>query len=330
MTPVTLIAVAGGLSVVLAVYALYAYSTGVLGERARLRERLKGGRAGAGVVGEGGAGTDLLRTENHSGIPTLNALLTNLSLTKRLEPLLAQAGLKTRVGEILLIQGILASVAALFVEWRFAPPPGLSLLAGVAGAWLPLAYLKRRRARRIQAFANLLPVALDMIKSSLHAGHALTSALEVVGVELPEPLAGEFRIVLEELRLGLPARVALDNLYRRVQVEDLRFFIVAVALNREVGGNLSEVLDSLSSTLRERLQLRQKVRALSAQGRASTILMFSIPPGVGLLANVLSPGFLEPMLHHPVGRITLGIAFAFQMAGFALARRISNPKALVG
>src|SRR5262249_44618026 len=158
------------------------------------------------------------------------------------------------------------------------------------------------------------PGALEMVKSSIHAGHSLNYALEVAVNELPDPIAGEFKQVLEEMRLGLSPREALENLTKRVPISELRFFMLAVVLTREVGGNLSEVLGSLAHTLRERQMLRQKVRALSAQGRASAIMLSGLPYAVGFVANLTNPGFLNPLIETPMGR--KACMMALMMQGF--------------
>jgi tight adherence protein B len=130
------------------------------------------------------------------------------------------------------------------------------------------------------------------------------------------------------MRLGLSPKEALENLYRRVPVQELRFFTLAVVLTREVGGNLSEVLGTLSNTLRERMKLRQTVRALSAQGRASAMLLFALPPGVAFVANLVSPGFIEPLYTTHGGRMCAAVAVTLELLGLALARKIVNPKEL--
>jgi tight adherence protein B len=198
----------------------------------------------------------------------------------------------------------------------------------LGGIGLPFVLVRRRRKKRFEAFASQLPSTLVMIQSSIHAGHSLNYALEVATDEVPEPMASELRTVLEEMRLGLNPKEALENLCRRVPIQELRFFTLAVVLTREVGGNLSEVLGTLAGTLRERMKLRQTVRALSAQGRASAMMLFALPPGVAFVANLVSPGFIEPLYATRGGRICAAVAIGFQLAGLAISRKIVNPKEL--
>jgi tight adherence protein B len=245
--------------------------------------------------------------------------------------MLRQSGSTAGVASTIYVMAFLTLGVALALQARFAVPRPLALAAGGAvGIGGVIGMISHRRKRRLMTFTKQLPGALDMIRSSLHAGHAFNYALEVAIEELSDPIAGAFRNVLEEIRLGLSAKDALENMQRNYPVPELRFFVLAVVLTREVGGNLSEVLGTLSVTLRDRMKLKQQCRALSSQGRASATLLFMIPPGVAFFANLVRPGFINPLFEHPTGRMLLGVAFAFQMAGFLIIRKIVNPKELGG
>lgn len=328
MTPVVLIALSAAVAVVLLAYAVYAYTTTTIDDREHLRRRLSATPAAAAETSSE-LQTDILRTPKVSSSDILNTLLAKVSLTAYLERLFMQAGMKLQVGNVLSIAGAFASVTALVIQLVFKTSLPVGLGAGVlAGIGLPFVLVRRRRKKRFEAFAGQLPSTLVMIQSSIHAGHSLNYALEVATDEVPEPMASELRTVLEEMRLGLSPKEALENLYRRVPIQELRFFTLAVVLTREVGGNLSEVLGTLANTLRERMKLRQTVRALSAQGRASAMLLFALPPGVAFVANLVSPGFLEPLYTTHGGRICTAVAITFELLGLALARKIVNPKEL--
>ena len=225
--------------------------------------------------------------------------------------------------------GFLALGAALLLQAHLGLPRPVAMLVGlVIGGPGTLFCVRRRRDRRLRAFARQLPTALDMLRSSIRAGHTLNYALEVAVDELTEPIVSELRTVLTEMRLGLATKTAFEHLYGRVPLPELRMFIVAVVLAREVGGSLSDVLNTLAVTLRERMRLRQQVRALSAQGRTSAALLFIVPPAVALAANLLRPGFISPLFHNPTGRIFLAAAIGFQMLGLLLVRRVISPKEL--
>jgi tight adherence protein B len=321
-----LIAVCSAFTVALVAYAIYEYFFG-LAERRGLRQRLAGSTALRPDADD--APADLLRKQEMSSSAWINALLARVSFSAQLDRLRVEAGVRLSVIQLLYIMGALTAVVLLLLEWRFATSLPIEVLTAVGvGTTLPVLALRQQRKKRFAAFTAQFPGALEMIKSSIHAGHSLNYALEVAVNELPEPIAGEFRQVLEEIRLGLAPRDALENLTRRVPISELRFFMLAVVLTREVGGNLSEVLGSLANTLRERQTLRQKVRALSAQGRASAILLSSLPYAVGFFANLTNPGFLNPLYETPVGRKAVMVSLGLQGFALLLVRKICNPKEL--
>ena len=259
----------------------------------------------------------------------MNALLARVSLSAQLERLRIEAGVGLKVVQLLYVMGAVAAIVLVLLEWKFSTSLIMEVGAALAaGVTLPILGLIRQRKRRFAAFTAQFPGALEMVKSSIHAGHSLNYALEVAVNELPDPIATEFKQVLEEMRLGLTPREALGNLTKRVPISELRFFMLAVVLTREVGGNLSEVLGSLANTLRERQMLRQKVRALSAQGRAAAIMLSGLPYVVAFFANLTSPGFLNPLIETPVGRKATFAALAMQGFALLLVKRICNPKEL--
>jgi tight adherence protein B len=327
MTPL-LVATLASLAVALGAYAVWTYVFEILPARRDLRQRLDPKQAVPQAASDD-ATADILRTKTLSAVPTINALLERLSISAHLERLLEQSGLKLSVANLLYLMTILAAATALVMEFEFPTSPAIEATTALGvGLVLPLAFVAQRRKKRFQAFAEQFPAALDMIRSSVHAGHSLNYALEVSTDELPDPISSELRTVLEEMRLGLSARDALENMTRRIPINELRFFMLAVVLTREVGGNLSEVLGTLSTTLRERSQLRQKVRALSAQGRSSAMMLIGLPVAVGFLTSFVSPGFMNPLWEHPTGRHCLAVAVGLQIMGFMLVKRICNPKEL--
>lgn len=330
MSPTTVISILGALAVVTTVWGITGWIALRVGGRRALRARLDSHPAARGA---GDAArrlqTQILRDDDLSQHEDPAAPRRSRSAAAYVRQALAEAGVKRSLLTTCYLVGVGTVVGAVVLEASVGMPlAGAVLTAAAASALATLGYLRSRRTQRLQAIATQLPGALDMIRSSLQAGHSVNYALEVAVDELPEPLAGELRTVLGEIRLGRSHREALENLCRRVPVLELRFFSLAVGITREVGGSLSEVLGTLAETLRDRQKLRQQIRALSAQGRASAVLLFLIPPGVALVATVLRPGFLSPLLHHPTGRTLLMLAITFQLAGFFIARKIVRPKEL--
>jgi tight adherence protein B len=270
----------------------------------------------------------LLQDKTHSDIPGLHTILANLNFTPRLERLVSQSGLRMSTGQAVLWMGLVGMVVAAIC---FFIKPNLLLAAGVcvvSGPILVVFHLRRKRLKRKTAFMQQLPDTLQMVRSSLQAGHGLNQAFEVIAEEGPELIAGEFRQMLEELRLGHSMKATLEGIYHRTGVEDLRFFIVAVLLNREIGGNLSEVIESVATTLRERFKLAAQVRSLTAQGRFSAKILALLPFGVLSLLTLFAGEFVEPLYKTQTGHYFLTGSAVSVLIGYLIMKRIVNIKAI--
>ncbi len=156
-------------------------------------------------------------------------------------------------------------------------------------------------ASALQKFEELFPEAIDTLARAVRAGHAFTTALEMIANEVAEPVAGEFRQLYEEQKFGLPVRDALINLTDRIPLVDVKFFVTAVMLQRETGGNLAEILDNLSYVIRERFKILRQVRVHTAQGRLTMVLLMALPPTIVTIMLVLNPGFIHPLFADPIG-----------------------------
>ena len=198
----------------------------------------------------------------------------------------------------------------------------IALACGVAASFVPLAYVCRRRSKRLALFETQFPEALDLISRALRAGHAFGSGLKVAAEEGPEPLATEFRLATEEINLGLSVPQALLNLADRVTLEDVRFFVTAVLIQRETGGNLTEILSNISSLIRERLRLFANIRVLSAEGRLSAWILIALPLAAGGAITVMNPGYLKVLFVDPLGHRLVSGAAVSMVAGILWMRRI--------
>jgi len=216
----------------------------------------------------------LLRDEMLSEIPALDSLLRRSARITNLQTLLSQADLKTRAGTILMLC-VLSGVGLALLVLILSPFPQFAWLGMIVGAVLPYSYASFRRARRFQKFEELFPEAIDTLARAVRAGHAFTTALELISNEISEPIASEFRKLFEEQKFGLPVRDALLNLTERMPLVDVKFFVTAVMLQRETGGNLAEILDNLSYLIRERFKIMRQVRVYTAQGRLTMMLSSS-------------------------------------------------------
>jgi tight adherence protein B len=271
--------------------------------------------------GHGSPRLTLLRDEVLSGVPTLNRLLLHWSWAQRLRDFIAQAGLTILPGMLILWSGVLGLGVYLLVLYVYSNTI-LALLLGVTGAAAPTAYVAFKRSRRLRAFEKSFPEAVDLLGRAVRAGHAFTTGLEMVATEMPEPVAGEFKIAWDEQNFGLSLRDALMNLAQRVPIIDVRFFVTALLIHKETGGNLAEILDNLSSVIRDRFKLLGEVRIRTAQGRLTAGILIALPPSMILIMRWLNPDYVNLLFTDPLGPYLLGGAVLLQIVGSAMLWKI--------
>jgi len=263
----------------------------------------------------------LLRDEQLSKIPALDILLRRSARVSAIQEALLQAGMKFRAGNFLMLCvlcGTLAGLAAVL----YTKNPAIAWAALVIGGVLPYSVVSYRRQKRFEKFEELFPEAIDTLARAVRAGHAFTTALEMISNEIAEPLASEFRKLYEEQKFGMPVRDALMNLTERVPLVDIKFFVTAVMLQRETGGNLAEILDNLSYVIRERFKIQRQVRVHTAQGRLTMALLMAMPPAVVAILAVFSPDFVKPLFYDPIGHALLVVSIALQTTGYFVIRKI--------
>ena len=264
----------------------------------------------------------LLRDEMLSKIPALDNLLRRSSRISNLQPFLEQANLRIRAGNILVLCMVSAVVlGGLGFLLAGSLPPNQALtfaaLGLVLGAIMPYSYASHRRNKRFQKFEELFPEAIDTLARAVRAGHAFTTALELIANELSEPVASEFRKLFEEQKFGLPVRDALMNLADRMPLVDVKFFVTAVMLQRETGGNLAEILDNLSYVIRERFKIMRQVRVYTAQGRLTMMLLMGLPPVIVITMLLTSPMFIRPLFADPIGHVLVVAGIVLQTFGYS-------------
>src|SRR5271170_253758 len=263
----------------------------------------------------------LLRDEQLSKIPALDTLLRRRARVSAIQEALLQAGMKFRAGNFLLLCvlfGVLAGLAAAL----YTKNPAIAWAALIIGSFLPYSFVSYRRQKRFEKFEEIFPEAIDTLARAVRAGHAFTTALEMISNEVGEPLASEFRQLYEEQKFGMPVRDALMNLTERVPLVDVKFFVTAVMLQRETGGNLAEILDNLSHMIRERFKVQRQVRVHTAQGRLTMVLLMAMPPTVVTILAVFSPEFVRPLFYDPIGHTLLVVSIALQTVGYFVIRKI--------
>ncbi len=268
-------------------------------------------------------GVQLLRDELMSGVPALNRALAKWSWSTSFKDYVAQAGLKTRPGKIVLTCAVLAALAYLVAESLYDPFP-VPLLAAVVGGVAPFAYVARKRRRRLRRFEELFPDALDLLNRAIRAGHAFITGLGMIATEAPEPVASEFRATFEEHNFGLPLRDALQNLIERVPLIDVRFFVTALLIQKETGGNLSEILDNLAHVIRDRFRIYRDVQSKSAHGRLTAGILIALPPLMFFAFEAANPSYMPVLINDRLGPFILAGAAIWQVLGSLLLWRIVN------
>jgi tight adherence protein B len=263
----------------------------------------------------------LLRDEMLSEIPALDNLLRRSERVSNLQDFLAQAGLKIRAGNLLLL-GVVCAIAVGALVYLASDSALFAWVGIVLGGLMPYSYASFKRAKRFQKFEEMFPEAIDTLARAVRAGHAFTTALELIANEIPEPIASEFRKLYEEQKFGLPVRDALINLTERVPLVDVKFFVTAVMLQRETGGNLAESLDNLSYVIRERFKIMRQVKVYTAQGRLTMMLLMGMPPIIVVVMLSLNPGFIRPLFSDPIGHTLIVGGITLQTIGYFVIRRI--------
>jgi tight adherence protein B len=268
---------------------------------------------------------ELERDERYSAMPWLDRLLRGLNLGEQLELLLYQSGVNLKAGVLVLLVAIFTLGGYLVgVTLTRQLMPGLLTMVIVGP--LPYYYVLLRKGQRMQAFAHEFPDALDLLVSALRAGLSFSAAMQMVSEESPEPIRTEFAVTVEEQALGLDFREALVNLTRRVDSLDLRFFVTAVVLQRETGGNLAEILENTARLIRDRFRVLGDIKTFTAQGRLTGAILVLLPLAMALYTYAITPDYFKPMLETDGGRTALMVAGTMQVLGMFVIRKIVTIK----
>lgn len=309
----------------LAVLMMGAALSMTLGERSEARVALRTRLGRQAGVAEENEEVTLLLDRRLSSIQILNDLLQRSGIVKGLALMMRQAGMRRRVGEVILYIPLLGSIGVL-VGMVLTDNAIIAFGIGLAGLAIPLMIVDRMRKKRLRQFSEQLPDALDLTKAALQAGHSFLTALKVVAEDFPDPVAVEFDTVAEEIRHGLPLREALMGLRERVPDDNVPMLVVGVLVVQESGGNLVEVLDNVTHTVRERFKLLRDVETMTAQGRLSGMLLTSLPFVVSLLLYSIVPDYFEPVLTTETGHWMIGYCIASIIIGHLIIQRLVKIK----
>jgi tight adherence protein B len=239
----------------------------------------------------------------------------------RLDQKLEQAGLPMRAGEFVALI-VVAALGGVVLAGLLLPNIVFMLLFGVAASFIPYLWLARARSQRQKKMGEQLADVLSILASSLRAGHSFLQSLDQVASEISEPSATEFHRTVSEIRLGRSIDEAMIAMADRVGSEDMRWAVMAVNVQREVGGNLAEVLDIVANTVRERAYIHRQVRVLSAEGRFSIGILMALPVGLFAYLSLINPEYVSPLFTHPIGRIILLAGASLMVAGYFVMRRV--------
>jgi len=266
---------------------------------------------------------NLRKDELLSSIPWLNRRLGNIEFGPALQTLLDQAAIKWTAGGLLVASAAGFAIPAYLVDLRFnmiLPALGVGLVLGS----LPLLWVLHKRARRFAKFESGLPEALDLMVSGLRAGHSLIAAMGLVARESPDPIGGEFRICFEEQNYGLELKTAMDNLIKRIPLQGLRIAATAIMIQKESGGNLAEVLDKTSQSIRERFRLKRQVMVHTAQGRLTGWILTLLPVALGAALFAINPQMMSVLWTRSLGVKLLWTSAGMTALGAFIIRQIVN------
>ncbi len=260
--------------------------------------------------------------ERLSTVNIVESLLqSSARIAEPLQRLVTQSGLNVTPG-VLLLGSVAGGLLGFVVAGAFTTLPFVAVIGALICAAIPLLYVRSVASRRLQKFEEQFPEAIDLIARALRAGHALTTALQLAGDELPEPVGPEFQLLFDRQNYGMSLQDAMREFAARIPLLDARFFVTAVLIQRETGGNLSSVLDNLANVIRERFKVKRQVRVMSAHGRITGWALGLLPPAVGVLLFFLSPDLMSVLFTDPLGNMLLAVGFGLQVIGILIIRRI--------
>jgi len=290
-------------------------------ERRRLRKRLQHFSSEQNGV----QSIDIVRRRVLSDVPWLNVILMNTPGMPYLGRLLEQADCRYSAG-VFVSLSVLLTLMGFLVGSLLLQNMVLQVIGAVLCGLMPSLYISYKKYQRLQKFLRQLPEALDLIARALRAGHTFQVGLKMVGEEFPDPLGTEFDRTLAEINFGAGIPEALKNLARRVDCPDLHFFVVAILIQRETGGNLAEIAENIAHLIRKRFELQDRVRALAAEGKLSAIIMFALPFFLALAISVLNPKYLGVLFSDPIGKGMLGVAAIIMVIGAVAVKKMIHIK----
>jgi tight adherence protein B len=307
-----------GVGVVLGGYVAASRLPGRLEQR-RLDERLL--EVTRPIEEEKEGPSKLVKETTTGPLPGLDRMVSGTARGSALARWIEQSGVRTSVSGILFVALIAAALMAVVVAFVTRAPWGYAV-GGAFGFAAPFLVLKVKRRRRLNTFEEQFPEALDLISRALKAGHAFATGLKMVADEVGEPVGPEFRKTFDEQNFGLPLKDALDNLTQRIPLLDVRFFATAVMIQRETGGNLSEILENLGHVVRERFKILRQVRVYTAHGRLTGYVLLALPAFLAVALMFINPDHMNLLFRERMGQQMLMAAIVMQTVGYLWIQRV--------
>lgn len=300
---------------------IYAWRTYRNPDRPKIKKRLKG-------IYEGDWGDeppDIVKRRTLSGIPALNAILLRVTSLERLDMLLYQANTSYPLGFYVLLSFTLG-VLGYLIGLRFLHNNVFAILIAICMFILPFLQVYLKKRERMSKFERQLPEGLGLIGRSLRAGHAFSTGLKLAADEFDDPLGTEFHLCIEQINFGVSVPEALKNLAGRVDCPDLRFFVIAVILQRETGGNLADIIDNICDIIRERYRLKDKIRVLAAEGKISMYILVALPFLLFLYFSFSNPHYIDMLIGDRIGQVMIVAAAVLMVAGIIVMKRMIDIK----
>jgi tight adherence protein B len=288
----------------------------------RLDQRLKEVSLGPTTADEpGGEDDSIVKRVTQGPLPVVDRAIANSGAGTWLATLIAQSGAKvtpSAVALMALVCAILGGwIATVFIRQPFAP-----FVAAPLAAFAPFGVLLQRRTKRFRKFEEQFPEALDLLSRAIRAGHAFQTAMGMVAEELKEPVGPEFKKGFDQQNFGLPLRDALNELAERVPILDVRFFVTAVLIQRDTGGNLAEILDNLAHVVRERFKIRRQIRVHTAHGRFTGWVLLALPAALAVALSFINPDHMNLLFKERMGQMMIGGAIVMQTIGYIWIRKV--------
>ena len=268
-----------------------------------------------------GEADSIVKRVTQGPLPIVDKVIAKSGAGSWLATLIAQSGVKVTPSAIAMASLVCALLGA-YVASIFIRQPVAAVVVGLLASAMPIGFLLNRRSRRFRRFEEQFPEALDLLSRAIRAGHAFQTAMGMVAEELPEPVGPEFKKGFDQQNFGLPLRDALNEIAERVPILDVRFFVTAVLIQRDTGGNLAEILDNLAHVVRERFKIRRQIRVHTAHGRFTGWVLLALPAALAVALSIINPDHMNLLFKERMGQMMIAGAIVMQTIGYIWIRQV--------